>query len=63
MHVGSCLRSQRQHVEPIGLGERRVISPVTNRGDCIGLPEATLQNAGDTVLALVVRRWPSHVRA
>lgn len=56
MHVGSCLRSQRQHVEPVGLGERRVISPVTNRGDCIGLPEATLQNAGDTVLALVVRR-------
>ncbi|MFF4840342.1 hypothetical protein [Streptomyces collinus] len=27
---------------------------MTNRGDCIGLPEATLHHAGDTVLALVV---------
>jgi hypothetical protein len=30
-----------------------VISPVTNRGDCIGLLEATLQNADDTVLAQI----------
>ncbi|MFI9245035.1 PP2C family protein-serine/threonine phosphatase [Streptomyces sp. NPDC053086] len=47
----AVLRSQRQHVEPDGQGGRRVISPVTNRGDCIGLLEATLQNADDTVLA------------
>ncbi|CAM5665909.1 hypothetical protein SCANM63S_03500 [Streptomyces canarius] len=49
----AVLRSQRQHVEPDGLGGRRVISPVTNRGDCIGLLEATLQNADDTVLAQI----------
>src|SRR5690349_21652708 len=44
----AVLRSQRQRVEPDGQGGRRVISPVTNRGDCIGLLEATLQNADDT---------------
>lgn len=49
----SVLRSQRQHVEPDGLGGRRMISPVTNGGDCIGLLEATLQNADDTVLAQI----------
>ncbi|MFI2645726.1 PP2C family protein-serine/threonine phosphatase [Streptomyces sp. NPDC018610] len=49
----AVLRSQRQHVEPDGQGGRRVISPVTNRGDCIGLLEATLQNADDTVLAQI----------
>jgi serine phosphatase RsbU (regulator of sigma subunit) len=47
------LRSQRQHVEPDGQGGRRVISPVTNRGDCIGLLEVTLQYADDTVLAQI----------
>ncbi|MFE1862608.1 PP2C family protein-serine/threonine phosphatase [Streptomyces anandii] len=47
------LRTQRQHVEGDGQGGRRVISPVTNRGDCIGLLEATLQNADDTVLAQI----------
>ncbi|MET7296609.1 PP2C family protein-serine/threonine phosphatase [Streptomyces griseoloalbus] len=46
----SVLRSQRQHVEPDGQGGRRVITPVTNRGDCIGVLEATLQSADDTVL-------------
>ncbi|MEU7061199.1 PP2C family protein-serine/threonine phosphatase [Streptomyces sp. NPDC046197] len=49
----AVLRSQCQHVEPDGQGGRRVISPVTNRGDCIGLLEATLQNADDTVLAQI----------
>ncbi|MEU6477958.1 PP2C family protein-serine/threonine phosphatase [Streptomyces sp. NPDC047017] len=49
----AVLRSQRQHVEPDGQGGRRVISPVTNRGDCIGVLEATLQNADDTVLAQI----------
>ncbi|MBB5129269.1 PP2C family protein-serine/threonine phosphatase [Streptomyces griseoloalbus] len=44
------LRSQRQHVEPDGEGGRRVITPVTNRGDCIGVLEATLQSVDDTVL-------------
>ncbi|GAB2746228.1 PP2C family protein-serine/threonine phosphatase [Streptomyces bullii] len=46
----TVLQSQRQHVEPDGLGGRRVISPVTNRGDCIGVLEVTLQCADDTVL-------------
>ncbi|MDQ0585563.1 PP2C family protein-serine/threonine phosphatase [Streptomyces rishiriensis] len=47
------LRSQRQLVEPDGQGGRRVITPVTNRGDCIGVLEATLQSADDTVLQQV----------
>ncbi|KES06007.1 protein phosphatase [Streptomyces toyocaensis] len=47
------LRSQRQHVEPDGQGGRRVITPVTNRGDCIGVLEVTLQSADDTVLQQV----------
>ncbi|WP_062645675.1 PP2C family protein-serine/threonine phosphatase [Streptomyces maremycinicus] len=49
----SVLRSQRQHVEPDGQGGRRVITPVTNRGDCIGVLELTLQSADDTVLRQV----------
>ncbi|MGW6521054.1 PP2C family protein-serine/threonine phosphatase [Streptomyces sp. NPDC054962] len=49
----SVLRSQRQHVEPDGQGGRRVITPVTNRGDCIGVLEVTLQSADDTVLRQV----------
>ncbi|WP_069169558.1 PP2C family protein-serine/threonine phosphatase [Streptomyces griseus] len=49
----AVLRSQRQHVEPDGQGGRRVISPVTNRGDCIGLLEATMQNADAAVLAQI----------
>ncbi|GAA3908258.1 PP2C family protein-serine/threonine phosphatase [Streptomyces lacrimifluminis] len=47
------LRSQRQHVEPDGQGGRHVITPVTNRGDCIGVLEVTLQSADDTVLRQV----------
>ncbi|GHK00004.1 hypothetical protein SY2F82_18010 [Streptomyces sp. Y2F8-2] len=49
----SVLRSQRQHAEPDGQGGRRVITPVTNRGDCIGVLEVTLQTADDTVLRQV----------
>jgi hypothetical protein len=49
----SVLQSQRQHVEPDGQGGRRVITPVTNRGDCIGVLEVTLQCADDTVLRQV----------
>lgn len=47
------LRSQRQHVEPDSQDGRLVITPVTNRGDCIGLLEVTLQSADDTVLRQV----------
>jgi hypothetical protein len=46
----TVLRTQRQHVEPDGQGGKRVISPVTNRGDCVGVLEVTLQYADDTVL-------------
>jgi hypothetical protein len=49
----SVLRSQRQHVEPDDQDGRRVITPVTNRGDCIGVLEVTLQCADDTVLRQV----------
>jgi hypothetical protein len=49
----SVLRSQRQHVEPDAQDGRRVITPVTNRGDCIGVLEVTLQCADDTVLRQV----------
>ncbi|MFI7503963.1 PP2C family protein-serine/threonine phosphatase [Streptomyces sp. NPDC049687] len=49
----SVLQSQRQHVEPDGQDGRRVITPVTNRGDCIGVLEVTLQSADDTVLRQV----------
>ncbi|MGW1728449.1 PP2C family protein-serine/threonine phosphatase [Streptomyces sp. NPDC002306] len=47
------LRSQRQHVTPDGRGGRRVITPVSNRGDCIGVLEVTLQCSDDTVLRQV----------
>ncbi len=49
----SVLQSQHQHVAPDGQGGRRVITPVTNRGDCIGVLELTLQSADDTVLRQV----------
>ncbi|MDQ0604856.1 serine phosphatase RsbU (regulator of sigma subunit) [Streptomyces canus] len=49
----SVLQSQRQHVDPDGQGGQRVITPVTNRGDCIGVLELTLQSADDTVLQQV----------
>jgi serine phosphatase RsbU (regulator of sigma subunit) len=50
---GDVLRSQRQHVEIDGQGGHRVISPVTNRGDCIGVLEVTLQSADDTALGQI----------
>jgi serine phosphatase RsbU (regulator of sigma subunit) len=49
----TVLRSQRQSVESDGQGGRRVISPVTNRGDCIGVLEVTLQYADETVLGQI----------
>ncbi|MFI1720514.1 PP2C family protein-serine/threonine phosphatase [Streptomyces sp. NPDC020489] len=49
----TVLRSQRQLVEEDGQGGRRVITPVTNRGDCLGVLEVTLQSADDTVLRQV----------
>ncbi|MFD6275064.1 PP2C family protein-serine/threonine phosphatase [Streptomyces sp. NPDC060209] len=49
----TVLRRQHQHVEPDGQGGRRVISPVSNRGDCIGLLEVTLQYADDAVLGQI----------
>lgn len=49
----SVLQSQRQYVEPDGQGGRRVITPVTNRGDCIGVLEVILQSADDIVLRRV----------
>ncbi|MFJ3159783.1 PP2C family protein-serine/threonine phosphatase [Streptomyces kanasensis] len=49
----TVLRSQRQHVEPDDQGGRRVVTPVTNRGDCIGVLELTLPSADDTVLRQV----------
>ncbi|WP_328979441.1 PP2C family protein-serine/threonine phosphatase [Streptomyces canus] len=49
----SVLRSQRQYVEPDGQDGQRVITPVTNRGDCIGVLEVTLQSVDDTVLRQV----------
>ncbi|MFD7004181.1 PP2C family protein-serine/threonine phosphatase [Streptomyces mirabilis] len=49
----SVLQSQSQHVESDGQGGRRVITPVSNRGDCIGVLEVTLQSADDTVLRQV----------
>ncbi|MEE4546616.1 PP2C family protein-serine/threonine phosphatase [Streptomyces sp. V4-01] len=47
------LQSQRQHVEPDGQGGQRVITPVTNRGDCIGVLEMTLQHGDDVALEQV----------
>ncbi|URN17493.1 MULTISPECIES: PP2C family protein-serine/threonine phosphatase [Streptomyces] len=48
------LRSQRLHVEPDGRGGHRVVAPVTNRGDCIGVLELTLPHADEAVLRRVV---------
>ncbi|MFD7020213.1 PP2C family protein-serine/threonine phosphatase [Streptomyces sp. NPDC059928] len=49
----TVLRSQRQHVQPDGQGGQLVVSPVTNRGDCVGVLEVTLQCADATVLAQI----------
>ncbi|MDN3295820.1 PP2C family protein-serine/threonine phosphatase [Streptomyces ficellus] len=47
------LRSQRLHVEPDGEGGHRAISPVTNRGDRVGVLELTLPYADESVLRQV----------
>ncbi|MFF8833404.1 PP2C family protein-serine/threonine phosphatase [Streptomyces sp. NPDC015131] len=47
------LSSQRLHVEPDAGGARRVIAPVTNRGDRIGVLEMTLPGTDETVLRQV----------
>ncbi|WP_406097225.1 PP2C family protein-serine/threonine phosphatase [Streptomyces sp. NBC_01013] len=47
------LQSQCQHVEADGHGSRRVITPVTNRGDRIGVLEVTVRADDDTVLRQV----------
>jgi hypothetical protein len=52
VHDG-VLRSQRPLVEPDGEGGQRVIAPVTNRGDCIGVLEMTLHHVDDTVLGQI----------
>ncbi len=44
------LRSQQMHEEPDGGGGRRVIAPVTNRGDCIGVLEMTVPHTDEAVL-------------
>ena len=44
------LRSQRQYVEQLDQGGQRVITPVTNRGDCLGVLEVTLQHADEVTL-------------
>ncbi|MGC5561362.1 PP2C family protein-serine/threonine phosphatase [Streptomyces sp. FR-108] len=50
---GMVLQNQRQHVERDAQGSQRIITPVSNRGDCIGVLEVTLQHADDTVLRQV----------
>jgi serine phosphatase RsbU (regulator of sigma subunit) len=47
------LRSQRLHMESDGDGDLLVISPVTNRGDCVGVLETTLPSADEAVLRQV----------
>ncbi|MDG9709001.1 PP2C family protein-serine/threonine phosphatase [Streptomyces sp. DH10] len=47
------LMSQRPHVEPDEEGGHRAISPVTNRGDCVGVLEMTLPHADERVLRQV----------
>ncbi|MBP5889279.1 PP2C family protein-serine/threonine phosphatase [Streptomyces scabiei] len=47
------LREQRQFVEDDGQGGLRVVTPVSNRGDCIGVLEVTLQSADEAVLRQV----------
>ncbi|MET9801587.1 PP2C family protein-serine/threonine phosphatase [Streptomyces sp. NPDC006368] len=47
------LRTQKLHQETDGEGSRRVIAPVTNRGDRVGLLEMTLPHTDDAVLQQV----------
>lgn len=44
------LRTQRLHQETDAEGRQRVIAPVTNRGDCVGVLEMTLPHTDETVL-------------
>ncbi|AKZ59085.1 putative magnesium or manganese-dependent protein phosphatase [Streptomyces ambofaciens ATCC 23877] len=43
------LRSQRLHQEDDGEGGCRLVAPVTNRGDCVGVLELVVPYADDTV--------------
>ncbi|MFG2265868.1 PP2C family protein-serine/threonine phosphatase [Streptomyces sp. NPDC048720] len=43
------LRSQRLHQEDDGEGGCRLVAPVTNRGDCIGVLDLLVPHADDTV--------------
>ncbi|MFH8973400.1 PP2C family protein-serine/threonine phosphatase [Streptomyces sp. NPDC017890] len=43
------LRSQRLHQEDDGEGCHRMVAPVTNRGDCIGVLDLVVPHADDTV--------------
>ncbi|MET9395277.1 PP2C family protein-serine/threonine phosphatase [Streptomyces sp. NPDC006624] len=43
------LRSQRLHQEPDGEGGCRMVAPVTNRGDCIGVLDLAVPYADGTV--------------
>ncbi|GAA4811914.1 PP2C family protein-serine/threonine phosphatase [Streptomyces ziwulingensis] len=47
------LRSQRPRVRPDGHGAHRMISPVTNRGDCLGVLEVTVPHNDPSVLRQV----------
>ncbi|MET8586701.1 PP2C family protein-serine/threonine phosphatase [Streptomyces collinus] len=49
------LRSQRLHQEPDGEGGFRLLAPVTNRGDCIGVLEMVVPEADDAVRDAVAR--------
>jgi hypothetical protein len=43
------LRSQRLHQEDDGEGGCRLVAPVTNRGDCVGVLDLVVPHADDTV--------------
>ncbi|MCO5971961.1 PP2C family protein-serine/threonine phosphatase [Actinoallomurus soli] len=50
----TVLRTQRPRRLPADDGGQRVITPVTNRGDAIGVLELTLPDAGEEVLRQVI---------
>ncbi|MEU6587723.1 PP2C family protein-serine/threonine phosphatase [Streptomyces sp. NPDC046881] len=49
------LRSQRLHQEPDEEGGYRLVAPVTNRGDCIGVLDLLVPEADDAVRDAVVQ--------
>ncbi|MEU6596036.1 PP2C family protein-serine/threonine phosphatase [Streptomyces flaveolus] len=49
------LRSQRLHQEEDGSGGCRLVAPVTNRGDCIGVLDLSVPYADDAVREAVAR--------